>query len=255
MISLSKFFKINEALPIQAGKKIVAIKEFSTAFDSLEQASAVNEWKDNIIIKKAKLEAQEIISNAQIQANEMYKQLQNEREAWVQDKIALEERAYDDGFRQGQQEGMDKGYQEYQKLIALAKDIIATAKDDCQKHIHTSEKIILQLGMATAEKIIGETLSEREEIILPIVKRALNEARDCVMVELFVHPKHYHFLRSESENLMSVFPKESDLYIIPDDKLQPDNCIIETELGRIDASIDTQLNQIKTRLFELLESE
>ena len=49
--------------------------------------------------------------------------------------------------------------------------------------------------------------------------------------------------------------KDIDFYIYPDDELEETSCIIESENGRIDASVDSQLEEIKIKLFEMLESE
>lgn len=55
--------------------------------------------------------------------------------------------------------------------------------------------------------------------------------------------------------MIALFPKELDFYIYPDEELSEMDCIIESANGRIDASIDSQLEEIKNKLIELLESE
>jgi flagellar assembly protein FliH len=54
---------------------------------------------------------------------------------------------------------------------------------------------------------------------------------------------------------MAIFPKDTELYIFPDDELEESSCIIESENGRMDASVDSQLQEIKVKLTELLEGE
>ena len=66
---------------------------------------------------------------------------------------------------------------------------------------------------------------------------------------------HYEELLSKKEELMTIFSNVVNLFIYPDSDLSEDSCLIESSSGRIDASIDTQLSEIKVKLTELLESE
>jgi len=108
--------------------------------------------------------------------------------------------------------------------------------------------------MKVAGKILGKKISFEEEF-LGLVKRALKNARDYKNIQLHIHPNHFQFLLAQKEELAAVFPQEVDFYIYPDDEMPEDACIIESENGRTDASVDSQLNEIKLRLFELLEDD
>ena len=52
---------------------------------------------------------------------------------------------------------------------------------------------------------------------------------------------------------MSLFPRETEFYIYPDDELENDGCVIESSNGRLEASVDEQLEQIRIKLLEILE--
>ena len=43
--------------------------------------------------------------------------------------------------------------------------------------------------------------------------------------------------------------------IFPDDDLKETDCIIESTFGRIDASVDSQLHELKLKLLQILEGE
>ena len=64
-----------------------------------------------------------------------------------------------------------------------------------------------------------------------------------------------NFLLSKKEELLSIFPQDTNLVIYPDSDLSEDSCLIESPSGRIDARIDTQLTEIKMNLIEFLEGE
>jgi len=140
-------------------------------------------------------------------------------------------------------------------LIDLAKQTVTSSKSDYQRTIEQSEPTILEIGLKVAERILGEHLDGTSEHFISIVKRALKEAREYREVQLHVNPLHYEFLLSQKEDLLKIFPKETEVYIYPDGELSQNSCIIESANGRIDASVDQQLLEIKAKLFELLESE
>ncbi len=48
---------------------------------------------------------------------------------------------------------------------------------------------------------------------------------------------------------------QASLSIFPNKELAKYSCIIETPFGQIDASIDTQLTELKTKLIDLLEED
>ena len=56
---------------------------------------------------------------------------------------------------------------------------------------------------------------------------------------------YYQYLLSQKEELITIFSHETNLFIYPNEDLPEDGCVIESESGRLDASIDTQLLEIK----------
>ena len=139
--------------------------------------------------------------------------------------------------------------------IEQVKQLVDLAKDDYLAYIESAEQTILQLAMQVSEKIIGHELSSSKESFLYIVKKVLKEVREYPEIQLRVHHKNYPFLLTAQEEIMSIFPKETTFYIYPDEDLQETACIIETSKGRIDASVDSQLHELKQKLIELLEGE
>ena len=49
---------------------------------------------------------------------------------------------------------------------------------------------------------------------------------------------------------MPPYLTETEMYIYPDNDLAENACIIDTDGERIDASVDSQLHELKTKLFE-----
>lgn len=258
MILLSKIIKSYWAKSIYDEQKIISIKvlESMKEHDPLAEMNfhAAKKEQDELL-SQAYSQAEMIVNEAKLQAKFVQEQILQEKNAWEQEKIRLIEEAKQEGFSKGFKDGLTKGHQEYHDQILFAQGIIKKAKADYESQVALAEKMILKIGICAAEKILGEKLSDSEDWFFPIVKRAMKEAHESPEVQLHVHPIHYEFLLSRKDELAVIFPKETSVYIYPNDELSKTSLLVESANGRIDASIDSQLDELKRKLLELLESE
>lgn len=254
-ISLSRLIKSQWANSSKENQKVISIKTFQFHTEQNQDAVVHFDSQMEAILTKAQMEAEQMIQEASLHAQSIREQISVDKDAWELEKKELIEKANHEGFSQGFTEGKNQGYKEYQEALSFAKDVVQLSNKDYQQQIDSAEKTILSLGIKVAERIIGQKLEENESVFLSIIKRALKEARDYQEVQLHVNPVHYGFILSQKEDLLAIFPNEGDIYIYPNEELSNESCIIESANGRIDASIDSQLEEIKCRLLELLESE
>jgi flagellar assembly protein FliH len=255
MILLSRLIKSQYTSTMPAEKKVISIRVMeSSNHQDVPQIFSHTEDERRRILDSALAEADNIVTKAIEEAKQVRQQVQLEKQDWEQQKTLLAEESRQQGFENGYQEGRNKGYEEYRQTILFAQETVDAAKRDYQNHIESSEKVILDLGVKIAGKILGDKLTA-DEGFFTLVKRALKNSRDHKDIQLHVHPKHYQELLAQKDELIAIFPKDIAFYIYPDEELDETSCIIESENGRVDASVDSQLEEIKHKLFEMLESE
>ncbi|WP_370222786.1 flagellar assembly protein FliH [Cytobacillus sp.] len=259
MILLSRLIKSYTSAVPKEEKKVISIRLLQSNLNHIEDVSEQNTDRTDeelqAMMNSAREEAERIVNAARIDSEKKTRQMEEQLEALEQKKQMVLEEARSEGFAAGADEGRQSSLREYSELIHMAREVVNSAKHDYQQHIESSERTILNLGLKVAGKILGEVLDQNSDQFLSIVKRALKEARDYTEIQLHVHPMHYDLILSHKEELIRVFPKETDLYIYPDEELSNTSCIIESANGRIEASVDSQLEEIKRKLFEMLESE
>jgi flagellar assembly protein FliH len=256
MILLSRLIKSIWSNPVQSEKKVIAIKmlqvpELAVGDKDLEQQNQT----PIELLNEASMEAEQIREHAKVEADALYAEIQQERDAWMQEKEMIANTAQKEGYHAGLEEGKRQGYAEYHELIEEAQQIIAAAKKDNITYLEASEKTILNLAVKIAGKIVASKIDEEESSFLTFVKRAVKEAKEYHDIQVHVHPRYYQYLLSQKEELLTIFSHETNLFIFPNEDLPEDGCVIESESGRLDASIDTQLSEIKRKLIEMLESE
>ncbi|GIN61525.1 putative flagellar assembly protein FliH [Robertmurraya siralis] len=254
---MSRLIKSGWSKVEEQENKVISIRSFKVENEEVDVDAADIEisMQQKEILNEAKEEANRIVAEARAFQEQVQAQLQEERNNWDEEVVRLTNQAQESGYEAGFLQGKEEGYQQMHELIEQARETVNLSKTDYHRTIEESEPIILAIALKVAERILGQHLEGQSDHFLSIVKRALKEAREYREIQLHVHPAHYELLLSQKEDLIKIFPKETELYIYPDGDLTELSCIIESANGRIDASVDQQLLEIKAKLFELLESE
>ncbi|WP_044893770.1 flagellar assembly protein FliH [Bacillus alveayuensis] len=255
MISLSKIIKAPFTKNEGNDKRIIEIRNY---FSESNQAPEIN---DDIqpqldvdeILEKAKAEAEKLKREAQLHYEAVQQQILQEKENWHEEKQQLVEMARKEGYEIGLQQGYQDGLAQYHQLIEQAKQIVESAHNEYYQQIEAANETIFLIGLKVAEKILDAHLNENSEHFVSLVKRAIREVREHSEVKIYIHPAYYDAVVQQKDELKELFHQEVDLFIYPDVQLPEHGCIIESPFGRIDASVDTQLQQIKEKLRERFE--
>lgn len=234
-------------------KKIISIKKIQP--EQYPGTKKNNPDRERQMIENQKAEADKIIFEAKQAAQRLKEQIEKEKAMLDEEKNRLFNEAREAGFAEGMRQGREKGYQETADQLQLARNTVECSKRDYRAKLESSEETILALGIKVAEKILAQKLDGDPEQFLPLVKQVLKEAKEYKEIGLHVNPVHYEAVLLHKEELLRLFPREIEFYIYPDENLSAGSCIIESPHGRIDASIDRQLEEIKRSLFSLLGSE
>lgn len=186
---------------------------------------------------------------------QQFEELELQKEAWEEEKIILQQQAYDEGFAQGFEEGMNKANHEMRNALATANQVIEDAKSNARKYIEDQERVILELALTAAERIIGTSLEREDELFLSIVRRGLKEAREMKEIKIYVSPFYHALITKNRDELAEMFPTDVPFMIFVNEDLHDTESYIETNHGRIVISIDEQLNELRLKLNEILDSK
>ncbi|MCA1030070.1 flagellar assembly protein FliH [Bacillus timonensis] len=239
-------------------RKIVTlkIKPFHTEKSKNEiEGESLNNGEAEDILHSARKEAEKIIEEAKIQSQAIMNEIEVSKNEWENTKLQYIENAKQEGYSIGFQQGQQDGVNDWKSHIKQAKEIIQLSKSDYENRINSSEEVILKLGVSIAKKIIGLKLDEDQSFFLTLVKDAVKQAREYSDIQIHIHPKQYQLLLNQKEELNNLLTIDSDIYIFPNDDLNESDCFIESSFGRIDASVDTQLTEIKEKLLKMLLEE
>ncbi|MDC3416396.1 flagellar assembly protein FliH [Aquibacillus salsiterrae] len=193
-------------------------------------------------LESTKLEINQTVTKAK-QQREM------EKKQWEKEKEQYKEEAYREGYDAGFEIGKQNGYTEYEHLISEAQEVIRVAKADAAKRVIDSEATILEFGLTIASKILMIEITEKDTF-LSLVKEVIREVKDQPTIALYVNVEDYQQVIVNKEDIVSADSK-ADLSIYPDNSLSRGSCIVESPFGKIDASIDSQLEEVRSHLLEM----
>lgn len=190
--------------------------------------------------------AREILDQAKLQAKEIMEQ------------------AYQEGFEQGRQKGYQAGYESGHESGLKAGEAEGLQKTEagCRQvlelvyciEMHRRElmleweKDVKKLAVAIAEKVIHTQVNLDEETIVQATKAAINALVSPKWINLHVNPRDGELLLKHKKAVSEDISGDIPLKIMKNPELPPGSCSLETDKGILDASINTQILEIKKAL-------
>jgi type III secretion protein L len=206
--------------------KIMKANSYATLVDCRAMLSAV-QAKCKKMLKDAQSESERIVAAAKAEAESI---LQEAKET----KKAEEERGYEAGMETGKQE-----------IANVMMDFVTKSANSFSK----LENDVTDVVKMALRKIIGKL--DKMELITSVVKNSLQKVKTQKQATLKVAPTEAQVLRDRIADLTRDTPMLEFLDICADAHLQPGSCIIETELGVIDASVPVQLEAVENALAKI----
>ncbi len=185
----------------------------------------------------AKEEADTIVMNARMQADEILSRAEGQAEAMKSHAEAEGQKA---GFDQGMQEAYLK-QTEMEKEIELLRQSLQEEYKDKQEHL---EKDLVDVICGVVEKVFMVQFGDKKELILHLLDNALSNIEGGKEFMIRVNERNAEFLRSQKEELQLKIGQEITLDIVQDPLLDDSQCMIETDGGLFDCSMDTEMRNL-----------
>jgi flagellar assembly protein FliH len=170
--------------------------------------------------------------------------------AETQDRSIDAERRIQEARQAGYAEGEAAGRRQVAPLIeqlARTLDALAALRPRLRKE---AESDLVRLAMAIARRILRRELGVDPEAIQGLVQVALERLQGQEGCRVRVHPSFEPVLRAALSRLAA----GSAIEVVPDAGREPGDVIFETSRGDLDASVETQLEEIERGLTDRLRS-
>ena len=218
----------------QESKVIKVIKSKEKTAGSVEEDLIV----DSLEQKHAGIIKGDVFS-AGNKAREILQKAQGEAEEIIRRAIEQREKEKKDGFEEGHQEG-----------LAQVTELLVKARTEYEQMLRSASKDMLELAFKISEKIIGKQLELDKSVIMDIVAQALQTVRQSKQIILRVNPEDAKALKAGKDTLIEMLGHGRVIDVMEDKKVEKGGCIIESEVGVVDAQLHKQLERLKKVLME-----
>lgn len=247
--SYSTMISGDEAVPETRSEKApegVMELEDATAIGSIEgEAPAAPEPAppaapqiDRLLIEEAEKKASEIVKKARAEA----KKLIEETKLYSQSAFS---QAETDGFNKGKEEGFEAGKEEMANLILEAKDVLNQVLKERELLLRSIEPEMAKLSVRIAEKIMRYQIDIDQDAVVNMIRAALEAIKQREEVIIKVNQEDYYYAKEKKSVFSSMVEGLKTMDIVVDSSVDRGGCIIETNLGNVDARISTQIHTLE----------
>lgn len=197
------------------------------------------------MIAEARAVAEEILANVEVEAFDELERLRS----------GARDEGYRDGYARGMMDAVEQSREEQEAyadaLQEQVKTFLETATAQREQLLEESVEELRDLAIAVAEKVVRVSLKTSSEVIVRMIRSATDKLKRREWVHIYISGCDSQGLAEITPALSMAMSSLSDhVRIIPmkDDELG--TCIIETPEEIIDASLSTQVSNIKNLLFD-----
>lgn len=153
---------------------------------------------------------------------------------------ALEREAFTKGYAQGERAGLEAGGQRAEAMLRrLAKTVeeIGTLRDEM---VRRTERELVELSLAIARRVLHREVSVDPELASALAHVALERIGPSSTAIIRLHPDDYSIVTGHQADLWN----GRSVKVLPDPKVARGGCLVESDFGTIDASVDAQLKEV-----------
>jgi flagellar assembly protein fliH len=207
----------------------------------------------------------ERVKEAEIQVAVLHGEAEEERdrllsEAQTQienDRAEARAAGHAEGFAAGHAEGEAAVREEMAELIRTtntqAEKTLRDAHDAMRDYLMQAEEDIVSIAMTAVERILPQHFIDVPQMVLPIVRDAILRVKDQKEVVVHVPPDSYDFVLMARDELRGLLTAgDTNLTITSDEAMKPGDCLVETPNGSVDARLQTQIEQLKKAVREVM---
>jgi len=165
--------------------------------------------------------------------------------------------AFEKGFDAGKNETIKALQGEYDKKVKSAVASIESVLQGLTEEVvifrRDFDKAIVTLALAIARRIVARDIEIDEGAVLARSHEAIRKIVGVDKIKIHINPADEEYIREHRSELNSYADSVKEIIIEADSKVEPGGCVIESDLGNIDARVSTQFELIEEALQGLIK--
>lgn len=145
------------------------------------------------------------------------------------------------GYNEGEQEARLKQAEKIMETVGQTVDYLARFEHE-----------IVDLVMGAVRKVIDGF--DEQEKVMAVTRNALAIVRNQKQITLRLNPSQVDMVRDRVDELLAAFPVVGYIDMVGDTRVSKGGCILESEVGMIEAHLDGQIEALRAAFQRILGS-
>ena len=208
----------------------------SKAGMDFQDMAAVKAHADEIL-ERANIDAQKIIDEANAAANDVLNNVNQQAED-----------IREEAKRQGYNDGINAAEAEIENikntLQAESEQIKLNLKEEYDRYKAEVEPELVEVLTEVFRKVTLTVAEDNKDIIMHLINGVMRKAENSHEFVIRVSSDDYKFLVNNQGKIYCAISKEVSIDIVEDNTMQANECIIETDNGIFNCSLDIELDNL-----------
>lgn len=238
-------------------QKLSKLQKLSNTSHKMGEGSEEDGFKAGLMAIEVEVTPEKEPEEPEITAEELIHNAKEEASIIVQEAEKLAEQLKQDAYQEGSKQGYNDGYEqstidtdaEKAKLEADKKKLL----QDYDKQLNEMEPLLVNAITTVVQNVFKIKFEDNRNIISHLIKNALGRMESSKEFLVKVSKADYPHVMKYREVLEKTVIKAASIEIIEDMALTKNQCLIETDGGVFDCSLDVQLDNL-TKTLKILSN-
>ncbi|SHJ81348.1 flagellar assembly protein FliH [Malonomonas rubra DSM 5091] len=166
-------------------------------------------------------------------------------EVWVQQQI-------EEAYARGRQDGLNESEQRFNNSVQALTQALEGVSRLRESLAQAGRQDMLRLVMAVAEQVIRSSVAADPAVVLGIIENALQASVRSDNYRVRVNPVDLEAVTAQKPLFLASISGLKNISFEADPSISQGGCRLDSELGDVDATIETQLESIREALTQAI---
>lgn len=161
----------------------------------------------------------------------------------------IEDQAYQKGFVAGEKAGLESRTKQIQSVLESLHQALFDLQILRQQIYDTIEKEVVELSLAIARKVVCQEVTTNKDLVVCVAKEALSKVKVPGEITVKLNPSDLQVINDAKSHLGHLLNRIDNVSFEPEETISSGGCVIETNMGEIDARLEKQF-QVVEEMFQ-----
>ena len=233
----AKIMKIREAIEQESRDKKLDFVAGINADTAIELLDEENENVEKVDLESVNREAERIIDRANEDARAIVERAKQEADMIRSDNARI-------GREEGYEEGRTQAETEFADLKRQVEEERLQMELDYNDRVNEIEPLLVDTILQVFEKVTHVLAEDKKDLVLNLVNDVLNKTEVSKEFLIRVSAEDYQFMQDNRDRINGVASEQVQIDIVEDHTFRKGQCMIESDSGIYDCSLDIQLDNL-----------